>query len=40
MGWVDARIGQGNDRYQGMAFGWIFVVLIGVIHRPRVFLDT
>ncbi len=33
VGWIDARIGQalGNDRYQGMAFGWIFLVLIGVM---------
>jgi hypothetical protein len=33
-GWIDARIGQalGNDRYQGMAFGWIFLVLLGVMN--------
>ncbi len=37
MGWIDARLGQalGNDRYQGMAFGWIFVVLIGVMNLGR-----
>jgi hypothetical protein len=37
MGWVDARIGQalGNDRYQGMAFGWIFLVLVGVMNLGR-----
>ena len=37
MGWIDARIGQalGNDRYQGMAFGWIFLVLIGILNLGR-----
>ncbi len=37
MGWIDARIGQalGNNRYQGMAFGWIFLVLIGVMNLGR-----
>ncbi len=37
MGWIDARIRQalGNDRYQGMAFGWIFLVLIGILNLGR-----
>jgi hypothetical protein len=37
MGWVDASIGRalGNDRYQGMAFGWIFLVLIGILNLGR-----
>ena len=37
MGWIDARIGQalGNNRYQGMAFGWIFLVQIGILHLGR-----
>jgi len=37
MGWLDARIGQalGSDRYHGMAFGWIFLVLLGVINLGR-----
>ncbi len=37
MGWIDARVGQalGNDRYPGMAFGWIFLVLIGVMNLGR-----
>ena len=37
MGWIDARIGQalGNDRYRGMAFGWILLVLLGVMNLGR-----
>ena len=37
MGWLDARIGQalGNDRYPGMAFGWIILVLIGIMNLGR-----
>ncbi len=25
----------GNDRYQGMAFGWIFLVMIGIMNLGR-----
>ena len=37
MGWIDARIGRalGNDHYHGMAFGWIFLVLIGILNLGR-----
>ncbi len=37
MGWMDERIGQalGNDRYRGMAFGWIFLVGIGILNLGR-----
>ncbi len=37
MAWIDAKIGQalGNDRYRGMAFGWIFLVGIGILNLGR-----
>ncbi len=37
MGWMDERIGQalGNDCYRGMAFGWIFLVGIGIMNLGR-----
>lgn len=33
MNWIDAKTGRalGNDRYRGMAFGWIFRVSIGIL---------
>ena len=37
MNWIDAKAGQalGNDRYRGMAFGWIFLVSIGILNLGR-----
>ncbi len=37
MNGIDARIGAaiGKDRYRGMAFGWIFLVLIGMLNLGR-----
>ena len=37
MDWIDARLGRalGDDRYQGMAFGWIFLLLVGVVNLGR-----
>ncbi len=37
MAWIDAKIGQalGNNRYRGMAFGWIFLVGIGILNLGR-----
>ncbi len=37
MAWIDAKIGQalGNDRSRGMAFGWIFLVGIGILNLGR-----
>ncbi len=37
MHWIDAKTARAlaNDRYRGMAFGWIFLVSIGLLNLGR-----
>ena len=37
MRWIDdsTRLALGNDRYHGMAFGWIFLVGVGILNLGR-----